>query len=276
VSERNIDPGTVAGFGDEWQRFRHDDESPNVEHHFAEYFSEFPWDQLPANAEGADFGCGSGRWARLVAPRVGTLHLVDASAEALAVARHNLRDAPGARFHRATIDDHPIPPESLDFGYCLGVLHHIPDTRSALAACVRALKPGAPFLLYLYYALENRPAWYRALFHASTLARYAISKLPPVAKNGVTDAIAVGVYLPLARAASVVDKLGGPADSLPLAYYRSSQLYTMRNDARDRFGTPLEQRFTRAQIQEMLESVGMKNVRFREGAPYWCAVSQKA
>ena len=41
---------------------------------FGDYFAIFPWDQLPPAAEGFDMGCGSGRWARFVAPRVGRLH----------------------------------------------------------------------------------------------------------------------------------------------------------------------------------------------------------
>ena len=49
----------------------------------------------------------------------------------------------------------PLPDGALDFGYSLGVLHHIPDTQSALRACVRKLKAGAPFLLYLpHYAVH--------------------------------------------------------------------------------------------------------------------------
>lgn len=63
-------------------------------------------------------------------------------------------------------------------GNSLGVLHHIPDTAAALAACGKKLTPGAPFLVYLYYRFDNRPAWYAALWRASELARGKISRLP--------------------------------------------------------------------------------------------------
>ena len=36
---------------------------------FDKYFAVFPWDRLPADAQGFDAGCGSGRWALLAAPR---------------------------------------------------------------------------------------------------------------------------------------------------------------------------------------------------------------
>jgi hypothetical protein len=50
----------------------------------------------------------------------------------------------------------------------------------------------------------------------------------------------------------------------------------MRTDARDRFGTPLEQRFSRAQIREMCNAAGLVDLRLSPRAPYWCAVGFKA
>lgn len=49
----------------------------------------------------------------------------------------------------------------------------------------------------------------------------------------------------------------------------------MRTDALDRFGTRLEKRFTRSEIQKMMESVGFHDVRFNDSAPFWCAVGFK-
>jgi hypothetical protein len=50
----------------------------------------------------------------------------------------------------------------------------------------------------------------------------------------------------------------------------------MRTDARDRFGTPLEQRFTRAQIRDMCTAAGLVDLRFSPQAPFWCVVGFKA
>src|SRR4051795_6085969 len=96
----NIDVATVEGFGDEWRRYDQS-ELPEVEARelFEQYFAVFPWRDLPDAAVGFALGCGSGRWARLVAPRVGTLHCVDASVEALGVARETLAAQPHCAFH---------------------------------------------------------------------------------------------------------------------------------------------------------------------------------
>jgi SAM-dependent methyltransferase len=275
VSHReNLHGPTVEGFGEEWQAF---DQSPvadeEIETLFGQYFAVFPWERLPRDAVGFDLGCGSGRWARLVAPRVGTLHCIDASDAALAVARRNLADQPNCEFHRRTVGELGMVPGSMDFGYSLGVLHHVPDTAAGIAACAELLKPGAPLLLYLYYALDNRPRWYRSLWRTSDLLRRVISRLPHPLKLAVSGMIALLVYLPLARTARFAAATGASfARHMPLAYYAERSLYTMRTDAYDRFGTRLEQRFTRMQIARMMQAAGLVDVTFSSAAPYWCAV----
>jgi len=159
LQSENIDSRTVSGFGEEWAAF---DQSKltgaEYERLFQSYFSLFPFETLPSGATGFDLGCGSGRWALGVAPRVGLLHCIDPSEKALSVAKHRLSHCSNVRFHLAASDSIPLQDESQDFGYSLGVLHHVPDTQRALEDCVRKLKPGAPFLVYLYYALDGRPA----------------------------------------------------------------------------------------------------------------------
>src|SRR5690606_22500061 len=218
---------------------------------------------------------GSGRWARLVAPRVGRLHCLDASADALAVARRALDGAANVTFHHASVDAIPLADGSMDFGYSLGVLHHVPDTEAGIRSAVAKLKPGAPFLLYLYYALDNRSTLYRALWRATVLPRHVISRLPSPLRYASSQAIAAGVYWPLARTARLAERAGIPPHSIPLAAYRDKSFYTMRTDALDRFGTRLEQRFSRAEIESMMRRSGLRDIVFSEDVPYWCAVGVK-
>ncbi|MBL8909625.1 MAG: class I SAM-dependent methyltransferase [Archangium sp.] len=273
---KNLDEKTVAGFGDEWARFDQSELTPQESlRHFEEYFSLFPWDRLPKNSVGFDMGCGSGRWALHVAPRVGTLHCVDASDQALGVARRNLSAQKNCQFHHASVDALPFARGSMDFGYSLGVLHHIPDTLEAMRRCTDALKPGAPFLVYLYYRFDNRPAWFQKLWQVSDRVRRVIAALPVDRRHLVTDVIAGTVYLPLARTAGALDRLGVRVDSFPLSAYRGRSFYSMRTDALDRFGTRLEQRFTRDEVRAMMEACGLERISFRDGIPYWCALGYR-
>ena len=270
---RNVDDAVVRGFGDEWQRFDQRKLSrAELETLFDSYFHIFPWDKLPPDARGFDAGCGSGRWASLVAPRVGQLHCIDASAEALGVARRNLSALTNCEFHHATVDAMPLAEGAFDFGYSLGVLHHIPDTAAGIAACVAKLKPGAPFLLYLYYAFDNRPAWYRAIWKSSELLRALLSRAPRFVRHAGADLAAALLYFPMARFARLLEKLGMNVEAFPLSFYRNRPFYVMRTDALDRFGTRLEKRFTRAQIETMMKEAGLRDIVFSDAPPYWCAV----
>ncbi len=273
--ETNVDRKTVEGFGDEWVRFDQS-ELPEQEHKaiFESYFSVFPWHLLPKNAEGFDLGCGSGRWAKLVAPRVARLHCIDPSI-ALHVARKNLAQFTNCTFHMATVDAIPIEDGSMDFGYSLGVLHHVPDTQAGIEACVKKLKPGAPFLLYLYYSFDNRPFWFRSIWLLSDLLRSVVSRMPHGLRYFASQILALMVYFPLARFALTAEKVGINVSNFPLSTYRKLSFYTMRTDALDRFGTRLEQRFSREQIKTMMEKSGLKRVEFSSSDPFWCAVGYR-
>jgi SAM-dependent methyltransferase len=242
---------------------------------FLNYFNIFPWAELQKDAVGFDLGCGSGRWAKFVAPRVGKLYLFDPAEKALEVARRNLAGSKNCEYAVAGADSIPLDDASCDFGYSLGVLHHIPDTEAGLLSCVAKLKAGAPFLLYLYYSFDNRPAWFRALWKVSDAVRKAVSSLPHTPRSIVSQALAVTVYFPLARAAYGLEKLGMHVDTLPLSQYRNNSLYVMRNDALDRFGTRLEQRFSKAEITDMMTRCGLERIRFSETS-FWTAVGYKA
>ena len=49
----------------------------------------------------------------------------------------------------------------------------------------------------------------------------------------------------------------------------------MRTDALDRFGTRLEQRFTKEEITQMLIETGFEKITFSERAPYWVSLAYK-
>ncbi len=259
----NLDPETVKGFGQEWSTFTQEclSESERAQV-FHKYFSLVDWSKKPRKA--LDFGCGSGRWDVLVAPLVGELVAVDASSEALRVAQHTVK-ATNVSFVESTPETLPFPDEYFDLVFSIGVLHHVPDTQGAICSLARKLSPGGTLLLYLYYAFDNRPTWFRTIWKVSDLMRRFISNLPFSLRYALSQIIAVCVYWPLARVA----KYFQVPDSWPLKFYADRSLYFMRTDALDRFGTRLEKRFTRKQIIAMLESAGLKEIQFSDSPPYW-------
>jgi hypothetical protein len=170
-----------------------------------------------------------------------------------------------------TIGANSIPSDSLDLAISLGVLHHIPDTGLAIKDVSNKVKSGGAFLCYLYYDLDNKPIYYRGLFWASNLLRRIISSLPHGLRSFIAQIIAMLVYLPLARIAKQLQNKGINVSNFPLHHYANMPFVMLQNDALDRFGTRLEQRFSKKEISEMLGNAGfdLSTLKFSDLEPFW-------
>ena len=80
------------------------------------------------------------------------------------------------------------------------------------------------------------------------------------------------VYWPLARCSRLLSRLRVSVAQIPLSQYSDKSFYVMRNDALDRLGAPLERRFTKGQITDMLLEAGfdISTLIFSDGEPFWC------
>lgn len=273
MQENSLDKKVIKDFGSEWVSYSQGDIPKELEKIFNNYFSLFPWDKINKDSVGFDLGCGSGRWAKFVSPKVKELYCIEPS-NAIDVAKLNLEDNKNCNFIKSSVHEMPIENDSMDFGYSLGVLHHITKSQEGLNECTSKLKPGAPFLLYLYYSFENRPFWYRLLWKISNYMRLVTSKFPFPIKLFISKVMAIIVYYPLARLALFASKFID-ASNFPLSIYKDKSFYTMQTDALDRFGTRLEKRYTKKETAEMMKKANLENIKFSENEPYWCVIGYK-
>ncbi len=265
----------IEEFGDEWSKFNYSKINTfKLKKNFDEYFAIVPENFFSNKSIGFDMGCGSGRWAQFVAPKVKHLNCIEPSG-AIDIAKYNLKNFNNISYYKQTTETCSIDKGSQDFGYCLGVLHHIPNTEKALSDCAKLLKDESPFLIYLYYNFENKPQWFKILWKLSDYLRKIISNSPKFLKIFFCDLISYIVYYPLSRLAFYLERIGFNVENIPLAEYRHKPFYQCRNDALDRFGTRLEQRFSKSQIINMLKNTGFENIKFSEKPPYWCCVAFK-
>ncbi len=273
--KENFDKSVIDDFGYQWEKFDQKEMFLKNEPYFRKYFSLLPKKYLNKEIIAFDAGCGSGRWAMFIAPLIKTLHCIDPSDKALNVAKKNLANNQNCIFECSTINSSKIKEGTMDFGYSLGVLHHIPDTLSALESCVKKLKKGAPFLLYIYYRFDNKPFFYFLIWKLSDLLRKKICELPFKLKSIITNMIALFVYYPLARFSWILNRIGIFNKNFPLYEYRNISFYFMSNDALDRFGTKLEKRFTKKEIKIMMTNSGLEKISFRDDIPFWVAIGYK-
>lgn len=273
--DENKNNKVINDFGKEWKHYNYSNfDQENLIESYNQYFDIFPWNLITKKSIGFDMGCGTGRWAQFIAPKVKKLNCIEPS-EAIVVAKENLYKFDNIEFFNETTESCSIPENSQDFGYSLGVLHHIPDTEKAIKDCARLLKKNSPFLIYLYYNFDNKPAWFKNIWNISNIIRKIICKMPYSQKKIFSNIIAYLIYLPLSSFAHIVEKIGINVSNFPLSQYRSKSLYIIKNDALDRFGTSLEHRFSKNQIKEMLLKSGFSNIKFSNKSPFWCCIAIK-
>lgn len=273
-NDTNIDWKTVESFGEEWEKFNFFSDE-EIKKAGDEYFDIIDDKMLSVNSLVLDVGCGSGRWSKYIVDKVSFVEAIDPSDAVLSAVQ--LLEGDNVRVTQASVENIPFNDNSFDFVFSLGVLHHIPDTNEALKRCVEKVKVGGFFMVYLYYSLDNRGFLYKMLFKLSNSFRWIISKLPSGLKKIICDVIAILVYAPFAFLAKLFLSIGLKriAMKLPLYNYHDKSFKLLRNDSLDRFGTPLEQRFSKQEITKMMEESGLTNIKFSSKEPFWHAVGQK-
>lgn len=276
IDGKNIDKKVVDEFGEEWLKFyEHDDDL--VKKGGQEYFDILNEKMIHSNTYLLDVGCGTGRWTKYLAPKVGFIEAVDPS-NAIFAADKLLTNVENVRLSKASIETLPFPDETFDFVMSIGVLHHIPNTKKALIDCVKKVKKGGYFFVYLYYNLDRRGSFYKSLFQLSNLLRKGVSKLPGKIKHFFCDVLAIIFYMPFILTGRLFNFLGFKdlARRMPLHGYQNRSFFMIRNDALDRFGTRLEQRFSAKEIIGMMQDAGLTDIVISNGIPYYHAVGRKA
>lgn len=117
-----------------------------------------------------DVGCGTGRFADVVNRCGGRVVGVDLSSAA-EVAAQNLRDRDGVRIFQADVFHLPFAPESFDYIYSIGVLHHTPNCEMAFKLLPTLLKPGGKIAIWVYSA-------YNKYYRFSDIYRRVTTRLP--------------------------------------------------------------------------------------------------
>lgn len=275
INGKNIDEKVVSDFGEEWLKFN-DFNNDRIRTSAEEYFDIIDRTIINENTYALDIGCGTGRWTKYLSDKAGFIEAVDPS-NAIFAADKLLKNIKNVRLTKASIETLPFPDETFDFAMSIGVLHHVPDTFSAMADCVKKVKMGGYFYVYLYYNLDKRGMVFKALFTASNLIRKVVSRLPGKLKKFVCDLLAIVIYMPVILLTRFLVFIGlqDLGRRMPLATYSNKSFYIVRNDALDRFGTRLEQRFSKKEIYKMMQDCGLGEIVISPSAPYYHAIGKR-
>jgi ubiquinone/menaquinone biosynthesis C-methylase UbiE/DNA-binding transcriptional ArsR family regulator len=100
-----------------------------------------------ADSVAGDLGCGTGQMSAALAPFVGRVIAVDASAAMLQAAKRRLSAFDNVDLRRGELEALPIDDRALDVATLMLVLHHVPEPERALAEVARVLKPGGRVII---------------------------------------------------------------------------------------------------------------------------------
>jgi SAM-dependent methyltransferase len=270
----NIDNEVVDHFGKEWAKYNYLDglASAALDEQFSAYVRPINLEDFDSKISvAADFGAGSGRWTERLEPFFKKIYAVEPSVAAVKVMNQKFSSMPKIEVLHENVEVNSISENSLDLAISLGVLHHIPNTRKAIADLSVKIKPGGTFLCYLYYKVEGKPVYYRIIFSLVNVSRFFISRMPHSIRMLIARLIAISIYLPFARLSRLLLRRGRDVSNIPLHHYAEMPFVMLENDALDRFGTRLEQRFNKEEITTMLldADFDISTLKFSTAEPFW-------
>lgn len=247
---------TAASFAYEWKRFG------MLREEWRRNFLDYMRPLSPgwfAGKLALDVGAGSGRhsyWANRLGARVAAVDL----GESIDVARANLPKE--ALTVEADAEDLPFDEGTFDLVMLIGVLHHLPDPRRALVSVSRYARPGGLVRLYVYWQPPWR--WHRSLLRLVSAARRATVRMPHWLLHVLCVPLAAllfGLFVLPYRVMRSRNSVRPLAEYMPLKTYADYSFQVCVNDQFDRFSAPIERRYEREEVEQLLTAAGLIDTR---------------
>lgn len=166
---RFVEQEHLASFGLQWNRYEvaHDDEDrATFQAKTGVELSELKGLRI------LDAGCGGGRYCKVAAEAganvIGADH-TSAVEKASSLCGH----LENVKLVQADLKQLPFEPESFDFAFSIGVMHHDRDTRAVFDAVSKMVRPGGRMAVWLY----RRNTWPQEVIN-STLRRMTTRMKP--------------------------------------------------------------------------------------------------
>jgi SAM-dependent methyltransferase len=206
-----------------------------------------------------DAGCGDGIDVANHALAGVEVIGVELSDGGVAQASTRSRHLPNAHVVQADLCRLPFDDDTFDAVYSYGVLHHVPHPEAAVLELARVARPNASIAVYLYEDFVERGAVLRWMLAAANALRTVTTRLSPRVLMRLCRIGSPLVYLMFAVPYKVLKRAGAArslADAIPFRHARSP--FGLAGDLFDRFGAPVEYRFTRAGAIALLDGAGLR------------------
>jgi len=209
-----------------------------------------------------DAGCGEGIDLANQARRPGLEIIgVELSEWGCQVSAQRTRGFPSAAVVQGDLRRLPFADGTFDFIYSYGVLHHLPDPTEGVRELVRVLKFGARVAVYLYEDFSDRGAGWRWLLGLVNALRPITTRMPPPLLEALCRAAAPVVFLAFALPSRIAQRMpGGKRLAAAMPFRHAEGLWSLWGDLFDRFATPIERRYSRAEAVTLFCQAGLQDV----------------
>jgi len=221
---------------------------PPKEYHFNSMQEVIP-EKIVRGSIGLDLGCGCG-WDIFVmakenpSVRIIGIDISDGVYNALKLCR----EFNNVNILKASTTDLPLKREFYDFVYSFGVLHHVPDYKRGLLEVNRVLKKDSPCFLYLYEKHTHNPVKYIGIKIVSLVRKITVKISPRIlyVLSYMASPIFIILFSYPANFFKRFKSLRWLYEKMPFNF--GNGLFSLSGDIYDRFGAPVEYRFSKEDI----------------------------
>lgn len=234
--------------------------SPQEHWHF-DAMQEVVSEPIVRGTMGIDVGSGCGYDTYIIAKNYPSVSIISLDlSDGVYSCKKLTSDLKNVKIIESSILDVAIKPGIFDFAYCYGVLHHIHDPARGLSEIGRILKKDAPVFLYLYEDHSENFVKYSALKAVNILRRITV-RIPPRLLYMISILLSPFVAILFSYPAKFLRRFKSTrafADKMPFNF--GTHLFSLAGDIYDRFSAPIEFRFNKDQVFELLEKAGFLNI----------------
>jgi uncharacterized protein YbaR (Trm112 family)/SAM-dependent methyltransferase len=275
ITERNntdlfiqVQMANQSNYGYEWKAFSH--EYKGWEHVYKNYYITEDDDFFESKI-GLDAGCGMGRYTMVSASKGAEMVGLDLS-NAIEVSYAKSRNIPTFHAIQADIYNLPFRDNYFDFAQSLGVIHITPDPERALLSIKKTIRPEGKFFIYVYPNFKDENSLKYFLLKIIKQVRKLTVKLPSNILYWllypILPLILFFFYFPTCLLWHI-PRLRKLSTIFPYNYeqFRGRRFRDFHMNLFDRFGNPVERRYSREEMEQWMNKANFKeySLRFKDG-----------
>lgn len=258
---QRITERTTKCFEYAWKKFGRNEVERGWYKDSFSYVNLLPKELFKEGFRGLDVGCGSGADMLNIERKGIDMVGVDIT-DSVFIAKSNLlANNINPKIAKADVYNLPFKENSFDLVYSFGVMHHLPDPEKAFRELVKFAKNGASVIIYVYERFTER-SWIEKIgLWVVTQIRKITSRMSPQVLYLFCLILSPFIWLLFSLPANLLSRLKvtkSLAERFPFRH--TTNLFCIKADLFDRFSPPVENRYSKQEIEAWLGRASLDNI----------------